>query len=304
MRITLSFFSSGTSLRDAYWLAWCGSSFYNRWVYLTRFPSDLQAPLADGTFIIINGAKFGVAGFASATDPNLTPVLYNPFLPVGARMLELASTPIARLYHSEAALMLDASVLVSGSDPRDPNFPQEYRHERFLPPYLLNGLLRPGFSLPVRDWQYKLGYQITLKGTASRNMQVILVGGKSFLFCLRVEDATMFLPSCLEYARQHHVFPHSRASPQVYWIRLHCIRPHQCQRLPTRVVHALRPRRSHTFARPMDQNRWRPRPARQLAPWSRVHSSWRLKIAIFIPIFSDRLPSSSWFYRTAFLTQK
>jgi hypothetical protein len=138
-----------------------------------------MAPLADGTFLIINGAKQGVAGFASASDPNLTPVLYNPSLPVGARMMELASTPIARLYHSEAALMLDGSVLVSGSDPRDQRFPQEYRHERFIPPYLLNGQIRPGFTLPVRDWQYKLGYQINLKGTASQNMQIVLIGAAS-----------------------------------------------------------------------------------------------------------------------------
>jgi hypothetical protein len=59
-----------------------------------------MAPLADGTFLIINGAKQGVAGFASATNPNLVPVLYNPSLPIGGRMTELAATPIARLYHS------------------------------------------------------------------------------------------------------------------------------------------------------------------------------------------------------------
>ena len=97
------------------------------------------------------------------------------------RMMELASTNIARLYHSEASLMLDGSVIVSGSDPQDVRFPQEYRHERFSPPYLLNGLIRPGFSLPVKDWVYKGGYQIILKGTASVNMKIVLIGGKPLL---------------------------------------------------------------------------------------------------------------------------
>jgi hypothetical protein len=93
-------------------------------------------------------------------------------------MTELASTTIARLYHSEAALMLDGSVVVSGSDPQDWSFPQEYRIERFSPPYLLNGQIRPGFTLPEKDWAYKLGYRIVLKGTASTNMKIVLVGGE------------------------------------------------------------------------------------------------------------------------------
>jgi hypothetical protein len=45
--------------------------------------------------LIINGVKQVVAGFASATNPNLVPVLYNPALPINGRMTELAETPIA-----------------------------------------------------------------------------------------------------------------------------------------------------------------------------------------------------------------
>jgi hypothetical protein len=33
--------------------------------------------------------------------------------------------------------------------------------------------------LPVKDWAYKAGYQIILKGTASKNMKLVLVGGQS-----------------------------------------------------------------------------------------------------------------------------
>jgi hypothetical protein len=93
-------------------------------------------------------------------------------------MMELASTNIARMYHSEASLMLDGSVIVSGSDPQDYNFPEEYRVERFSPPYLLNGQFRPAFTLPVKDWAYKIGYQINLKGSASSSMRIVLIGGE------------------------------------------------------------------------------------------------------------------------------
>jgi hypothetical protein len=135
----------------------------------------------------------GSAGFANAREPNFTPVVYNPALPFGSRMMELSPTNIARLYHSEASLMLDGSVIVSGSDPQDPDFPQEYRHERFSPPYLLTAQLRPGYTLPVKDWAYKLGYQIILKGTASTNMKLILVGGEppSLFFCGRSKADTV-----------------------------------------------------------------------------------------------------------------
>ena len=115
-------------------------------------------------------------------------MLYDPALPIGQRMLELAPTNIARMYHSEAALMLDGSVIVSGSDPQDPRYPQEHRHERFSPPYLFTGQFRPAFTLPVKDWAYKSGYQINLKGSASANMKIVLIGGESLASAMRNSD--------------------------------------------------------------------------------------------------------------------
>jgi hypothetical protein len=91
--------------------------------------------------MIINGATFGAGGFANAKNPNFKPVLYDPSLPVNKRMTELKSTIVARMYHSEATTLPDASVLISGSDPLDPNFPEEYRIERYLPPYLTSDYL-------------------------------------------------------------------------------------------------------------------------------------------------------------------
>ena len=93
------------------------------------------ASLPDGTFLILNGALQGVAGFGLASDPNLGAVLYDPTQPIGSRMSILNNTIVARLYHSEATLLPDGRVLVSGSDPQTnfPNgtvrYPEEFRIE-------------------------------------------------------------------------------------------------------------------------------------------------------------------------------
>jgi hypothetical protein len=87
---------------------------------LERMPSPRVMPcmaaLPDGTFMILNGAQQGVAGFGLATDPNLNALLYDPTQPVGARFSILNSTIVARLYHSEATLLPDGRVLVRSAD--------------------------------------------------------------------------------------------------------------------------------------------------------------------------------------------
>jgi hypothetical protein len=86
---------------------------------------------SDGTYLIINGAHHGRAGFGTSSDPNLNAVLYDPSQPVHHRMSIMANTTVARLYHSEAILMQDGRVLVSGSDPQnaDGAYPEEFRVE-------------------------------------------------------------------------------------------------------------------------------------------------------------------------------
>jgi hypothetical protein len=85
--------------------------------------------LPDGTVMILNGAHHGAAGFGLASDPNLNAILYDPSQPIGSRFAILGNTIVARLYHSEATLLPDGRVLVSGSDPQTPGFPEEYRIE-------------------------------------------------------------------------------------------------------------------------------------------------------------------------------
>ena len=85
--------------------------------------------LPDGTFLILNGALQGFAGFGLANGPNLGAVLYDPTQPIGSRMSILNNTIVARLYHSEATLLPDGRVLVSGSDPETAKYPEEFRIE-------------------------------------------------------------------------------------------------------------------------------------------------------------------------------
>ncbi|RDW66140.1 E set [Coleophoma cylindrospora] len=131
---------------------------------IERMPSQrvmsCMAALPDGTYLIVNGAHQGVAGFGLGTDPNYQAVLYDPSLPVNSRFTIMASTIVARLYHSEAMLLQDGRVLISGSDPEDGTHPEEYRTEVFLPPYLLNGATKPTYTLTNTDWAY--GAAITL----------------------------------------------------------------------------------------------------------------------------------------------
>ena len=137
------------------------------------------AALPDGTYMIMNGAQQGHAGFGLAVDPNLQAILYDPTQPLGQRFSILNTTIVARMYHSEAVLLPDGRVLVTGSDPEDPRFPQEFRVEVYTPPYLSNGLQQPNFTIAETDWAYGGQYTITVnlfQGTTS-TMRVSLMGG-------------------------------------------------------------------------------------------------------------------------------
>ncbi|KAH8995153.1 copper radical oxidase [Lactarius hatsudake] len=160
------------------------------WV-IERMPSKRVMPcmvaLPDGTFMIMNGAQQGVAGFQAADDPNLSALLYDPSQPVESRISFLNSTTIARMYHSEATLLPDGRVLVSGSDPngfdppKPPKFPEELRIEVYIPPYLNEGLAQPVVTIPNTDWAYGGQYQISVQlfqGQTS-GMRVSLVAATS-----------------------------------------------------------------------------------------------------------------------------
>lgn len=108
--------------------------------------------LADGTIVWVNGAQTGAQGFEIAEDPTLEVLLYDPSQPKGMRWTTGPTSTIARMYHSVALLLLDGTLLISGSNPVEqpiltPNarhpFPTEFRNEIYTPPYLQGNPTRP-----------------------------------------------------------------------------------------------------------------------------------------------------------------
>ncbi|KAL0577539.1 hypothetical protein V5O48_004437 [Marasmius crinis-equi] len=115
--------------------------------------------LPTGKLLVVNGGRNGTAGYSEktgqtplygnmpfgmslASGPAGTPALYDPNAKTGSRWSNAGfqTSSIARLYHSSAILLPDASVLIAGSNPNvDVNlttfFPTEYRAEIFYPPY-------------------------------------------------------------------------------------------------------------------------------------------------------------------------
>lgn len=115
-----------------------------------RTMSDMLL-LPTGEVIIINGAQKGVAGWDLATTPVFSPLLYRPNEALGSRFFDLASSNIARMYHSTANLLADGRVLVGGSNPHQTYvltgtaYPTELRLESYSPYYLdpVNTISRP-----------------------------------------------------------------------------------------------------------------------------------------------------------------
>jgi galactose oxidase-like protein len=129
--------------------------------------------------MIINGAQQGVAGFRAASDPNLSALLYDPSQPVGSRISILNNSTIPRMYHSEATLLPDGRVLLSGSDPQTPGLLEELRIEVYIPPYLSQGLTQPTVTVSNTDWAYGGQYQINVDLFQGQTMRVSLVAAVS-----------------------------------------------------------------------------------------------------------------------------
>jgi Domain of unknown function (DUF1929)/Glyoxal oxidase N-terminus len=165
------------------------------WV-LERMPSkrvmSCMAGLPDGTYFIANGAQQGVAGFGLANTPNLNALLYDPTKPLGQRITVMANTTVARLYHSEAILLLDGRILISGSDPEDNVNPEEYRVEVFTPPYLLSGLPQPAFTLTNTDWEYNENIAFTVTSGSTANLKVSMLGAVSSTHGNSMGQRTLF----------------------------------------------------------------------------------------------------------------
>ena len=128
--------------------------------------------LPDGTMFVLNGATNGTAGFANqtlyvpslaqmpffqslASSPVGTPAIYNPDAHMGSRWSSagLGSTSIARMYHSVALLLPDASVLIAGSNPNidvelTAPYPTTYTTEIFYLPYFSSSVRPQVMGVP------------------------------------------------------------------------------------------------------------------------------------------------------------
>ncbi|KAJ3110105.1 hypothetical protein HDU96_006899 [Phlyctochytrium bullatum] len=141
------------------------SEWINERMPFSRVMHNMVA-LPDLTFLIVNGAEHGQSGWGGrAKKPVKTAVLYDPFKPSNQRFSILNTTDIARMYHSGAQLLHDGRVLISGSDPLDVEFPEEWRLEYYYPPYLTSGLPRPTLSIENggSEKAFAYGGSITVK---------------------------------------------------------------------------------------------------------------------------------------------
>ncbi|KAI1317399.1 hypothetical protein EDD11_008463 [Mortierella claussenii] len=147
--------------------------------------------LADGKVMLLNGCKTGYAGFRHGNDPVFTPVIYDPDAPLGSRFTEWAPSDIARMYHSVAMLLPDATVFVAGSNEnsevrlQDVPFPTEYRIESFTPPYLTTDLARPEILTKVPEkvtYAQKVQVTVDVKDTAKYAPEVtFMLGHRGFV---------------------------------------------------------------------------------------------------------------------------
>ena len=140
--------------------------------------------LPDGTIVWVNGAQEGAQGFGVAQDPSLEVLLYDPNQPKGKRFTTGPKSTIARLYHSVALLLLDGTLLISGSNPvempiltptaKDP-YVTEFRNEIYTPPYLQGNPTRPSnVVLSSKDLKSN-GSKFTINFTAPANAKTVKV---------------------------------------------------------------------------------------------------------------------------------
>ncbi|KAJ6552838.1 galactose oxidase [Mycena capillaripes] len=187
---------------------------------LERMPTPRVMPcmvgLPDGTFLILNGAVQGVAGFGLARNGNFGALLYDPTMPFNQRISILNTTIVARLYHSEAVLLPDGRVLVSGSDPEDGINPEELRIEVYIPPYLSQGFTQPSFNITNTDWAYGSQHTITvtLHHGFTSTMKVSLIAATSSTHGNTMGSRTIFPAfSCVRNTCTITAPPNSFVSP-------------------------------------------------------------------------------------------
>jgi hypothetical protein len=151
--------------------------------------------LADGTVLFLNGCQKGFAGYQQKnyvpvnSEPTFELLIYDGKKPKGKRWREeLATTDIARMYHSVALSIPDGRVWIAGSNNNDPPnitaiYPTEFRVEYFSPPYLFQSSTRPLISNVPKVFVYgeenevhlNLNYPLATHPPAQSSIKVALL---------------------------------------------------------------------------------------------------------------------------------
>ncbi|GIL93152.1 hypothetical protein Vretimale_19388 [Volvox reticuliferus] len=159
--------------------------------------------LPNGKVIILNGAWKGLAGdSASGGDSRANyPILYaeeyNPYAPVGSRYRRMATTLIARMYHSTAGLTTNGTIIVAGCDrcyrylvqpgydfDPSPTSKAEYRVEIFSPPYFFMeeskpSIVRTSSNIMSYTVPFTITYTFPAGWASNRLTRVVLVAPSS-----------------------------------------------------------------------------------------------------------------------------
>lgn len=146
--------------------------------------------LLDGTILWLNGAAEGCQGFGTASKPQLDALIYDP---TSDKWSIDGQSKIPRLYHSVALMLLDGTILVTGSNPNemplleediDPSeptkaFATEFRVERYTPSYLI-GKQRPT-EIKLSHTRFILGETVATvsfnAGDEAKKLKVLLYHG-------------------------------------------------------------------------------------------------------------------------------
>ena len=163
--------------------------------------------IPDGTVVFLNGCSRGAQGFGLGRDPARKALLYNPKATLGKRWTRLAASPIPRVYHSVALLLLDGTILIAGSNPVEQPvlkkskanpFITEFRIEIYTPPYLSgrNAKKRPT-SVKLDTDELKAdgsSFDLNVKvPTSAKQLEVVLYNGGFVTHSLHMGQRMMFL---------------------------------------------------------------------------------------------------------------
>ena len=166
--------------------------------------------LPDGTVIWVNGCNLGAQGFGLGASPTMQVLIYNPSRDLGQRWSTGPSSSIARLYHSVALLLLDGTLMITGSNPVEQpvltpvpgqtpseDYVTEFRVEIYTPPYLqgANAQKRPS-DVIVSSLSLSNGGTFTVSFNApsgNKGVQVALYHGGFVTHSLHMNHRMAFL---------------------------------------------------------------------------------------------------------------